>query len=73
MRRAIEERDAELPLELAHARRYRGLHDVKPVGGAREAALLGDRHEGLQLAELHRPSLSPMAITAIAFRRTLSA
>jgi hypothetical protein len=39
------------------------LDDVQPVGGAGEAALLGDRDEGCELPMLNANNLSPKAIT----------
>jgi hypothetical protein len=53
-RGAVEQRGAQLALEAAHGRRDRGLDHVQPVGGAREARLLGDGDEDIELAELHR-------------------
>ena len=63
MSRAVEQRRAELLLELAHAGRDGRLDDVQPVSSAGEAALLGDRDEGGELPQLHAAKLSPNAIT----------
>jgi len=49
----VEQGGAQLSFEVAHAGRDGGLHDVQPVGGAGEAALLGDGDEGGQLPQLH--------------------
>ena len=55
--RAVGERDPELGLELGDLLRERGLRDVDPLGGPREAALLGERDEVSQLAKLDTCSL----------------
>jgi hypothetical protein len=49
VRGAVEQHHPELLLEVAHAGRNRGLHDVQPIGRASEAALLGNRDEGSEL------------------------
>jgi hypothetical protein len=51
--RAVDERGAELALELADLRADAGLADVNALGGAGEVRLLGDGDEVLQLPELH--------------------
>jgi len=58
----LEELDAELALEAPDLRGQPGLRDPEPLGGAREAALLGDRDEIPQVTEVHgRPrTLRPL-------------
>src|SRR5215470_16720374 len=51
---ANEEIDAQLRLELAHARGHVRLHTVKPLGRARHAARLHDRAEDVKIGEVHR-------------------
>ena len=53
-RRAVDELDAELALELFHVRRDVRLHGRERVGGGGERAVLGDGDDGVQLAEVHR-------------------
>ena len=50
---AVEQLDAELTLQPPHLRAHAGLRDQHPLGRAREAAFLDDRHEVLQLPQLH--------------------
>jgi hypothetical protein len=52
-RGAIEQPRAKIPLELAHTGRDGRLDDMQPLGGAREAALFGDREERCDLSQLH--------------------
>src|SRR5204862_2428202 len=52
-RKALEQLDAELGLELPDLGRQAGLSDPQSLGGAREALLLGDRHEVDELTKLH--------------------
>ena len=56
-RRALDERHAELRLEAADLLRERRLRDVLARGGAREVALVGERDEIAQLAQIHAFSL----------------
>jgi hypothetical protein len=53
MRGAVEQRRAELPLDRAHRRRDRRLHQPQPPGRRREPARLGHRHDHLHLPQLH--------------------
>ena len=53
---ALEQRHAELALQLAHRPRDRLLGHVQQLGGAREAELLGDRGEHAQMAQLRHSS-----------------
>ena len=50
---ANEQRHAELRLELADLVGHVRLHGVQRVGRGRERAFLGDREQGLELAQLH--------------------
>ncbi|MNT71466.1 hypothetical protein D3C72_2099530 [compost metagenome] len=52
-RGALEQRRAELLLELADRNRQRRLRHVQALRGAMEIARLGQGHELLQLAEVH--------------------
>ena len=56
-RRALDEREPDLGLQPADLLRQRGLGDVLARGGAREVALVGERHEVAQLAQFHTHSL----------------
>ena len=56
-RRALDERHAELGLEAADLLRQRRLRDVLAGGSAGEMALVGERDEVAQLAEIHALSL----------------
>ena len=51
---AVEQRAADLLLELADLVRQRRLRDVNALGGAGEAQALGERREIAEVAELHR-------------------
>ena len=51
-RGAMEQREAELPLEPRDAARQRGLCDVQALGGTREAQLVGHGQERAQVGEL---------------------
>ena len=53
-RGAVDEGHAELALEPGDVGRHVGLHGVQGAGGGREGAVVGDGHEGAQLAEVHR-------------------
>ena len=64
VRRAVEERDAPLALQVADRRRDGGLDDVQAIGGARERALLGDGDEGLEVAQLHHGHHQTITISA---------
>src|SRR3712207_7638780 len=55
-REALEERDAQLALEVVHLLRERLLRDVEPLRRARVAQLLGDGDEIPEMAELHARS-----------------
>ena len=55
-RRAVEQGLPQLGLEPAHLGAHPRLCDVEPLGRAREARLLGDRHEVLELSQLHNES-----------------
>ena len=50
---AVQQRLAQLALELAHLGADPRLGDVHAGGRAREAGLLGHRHEVLELPQLH--------------------
>ena len=50
---AVEERLADLFLELADLVRQRRLGDVDPLGRAREAQAIGQRHEVAKVPQLH--------------------
>jgi hypothetical protein len=54
---AHEQRGAQLLFEGADRGRESGLGDVEACRGAGEVALLGHRHERLELAELHLATL----------------
>jgi hypothetical protein len=56
-RRTLEKRDADLLLEVLDQSAERGLHDMQPLGGAMEVQLLGDRDEGLQMADIDHPAI----------------
>lgn len=49
-RAAVEQPQAQVVLQRADQRAERGLRQVAQRGGAREAALLGQREEGIELA-----------------------
>ena len=57
-RRAHEQLDPELPLELLDPRRQGGLCDVEDRGGGADGAALGDGHESLDLREEHMSILT---------------
>src|SRR5262245_56515259 len=60
---ADEQIDAQLGLELAHARGHVRLHAVEPLGRARHAAGLHDRAEDMEIGEVHRSlSVSPLSL-----------
>lgn len=69
-RAADEEGDSELVLEVLNATGERRLADVQPSGGARDAALLGDDDEGLDLIEAHEGTLSAPAVRVVGTYRT---
>lgn len=46
---ALEQHDAQLPFDAAHRVRDGGLGAPEPGTGGREAALVGDRHQGPEL------------------------
>ena len=52
--RPIDEGDAQLALELGDVGRDVRLHGVQGLGGAGERPVVGDRHEGGELAKVHR-------------------
>jgi hypothetical protein len=52
----LEQRRAQVALEEADAPADRGLREMEGGRGAREAAAPHDRHERLDVVELHRPS-----------------
>src|SRR5918912_1128830 len=52
-RRAVEKRHAQLRLEASDLLRQRRLRHVQAFRGAAEVALLGDRHERAEVAQLH--------------------
>ena len=58
---AVDEDDAQLPLEAGHVGRDVRLHRVQGPGGGREPAVLGDRHEGRQLPQVHRSIANMMS------------
>lgn len=58
-RRAAQQRDAELVLQLPDRVRKRGLGEVQAFGGAAEVAGLGDGGEVPQVAQFHRAASSP--------------
>src|SRR4051812_31095939 len=63
LRRAFDELDAEIFLELLELRRERGLAHESASGRAPEVARVGDRHEVTQVLEFevrHRCSLSSL-------------
>lgn len=51
---AVEQRLAELALELADRCADRGLRDMDALCGPREIGFLGDRDEVLELPQLHK-------------------
>ena len=52
--RALDQGGAELPLESGHVGRDVGLDRAQMVGGGGERPVLGHRHQGLQVSDLHR-------------------
>ena len=50
---AVDERDAELALEAGDVAGDVRLHGVQGAGGGGERAVVGDRDEGGELAEIH--------------------
>ena len=64
---AHEEVDAELALELAHARGDVGLHAVELFRGPRHAAGLDDGAEDMQVAEIHHSHPEIVLIIIIHF------
>jgi hypothetical protein len=50
---AVDERDAELALELGDVARDVGLHRVERPGRGRERAVVGDGHDGGELSDVH--------------------
>jgi hypothetical protein len=59
----VEQLDAELGLQAPDLRRQTRLGDPEPLGSAREAALLGDRDEVAQMAELHGDQAASASVT----------
>ena len=55
---ALEERQAERLLELAHLHAHRGLAQVELAGGVREGAVARDRGERLEPGELEIHGIS---------------
>ena len=53
---AVDQRRAQLALEVGDVRRHVGLDRVQGAGGGREAAVVGHGGEGGELAEVHRSS-----------------
>ena len=53
---ALEERRAQLAIEQVHAAADRRLGEMERCRRAGESAAPHDRHEGLDVVELHRPS-----------------
>lgn len=51
---ALDDGHAELLFELADAARQRRLRDMTRLRSAREVSLAGERHEILQLTNVHR-------------------
>jgi hypothetical protein len=51
---AIEQAHAEIALDRLDAAAERGLAEVHALGGAREMALVGQRHQVAQALEVHR-------------------
>ena len=49
----VDQGDAELALEAGDVAADVGLHGVQGAGGRRERAVIGDRHERGELAEIH--------------------
>ena len=64
---ALEQQDAEIPLESGDARGHGALHDVQAPRGPGEAPLAGDGGEVFQLPQFHeRPSRHrPVIITIV--------
>ena len=56
---AIEERDAQVPLQRTDLLRERRSGDVQPARGSGEAPLLGHGEEVPELAQVHRTTLPP--------------
>ena len=61
---ALDDRDAELLLELADAARERGLRHVAGLRGAREVLLTRQRHQILQLPDIHPTERNPCQMRA---------
>jgi hypothetical protein len=59
VREAVEERIVDVRLERADALRERRLRNADTPGRTRERALVDDRDEALELAEVHWLNLSP--------------
>ena len=55
---AVDEHRVELLLEAGHVARHVGLHREQRPGGGRERAVVGDRHEGGELAHVHGRTLA---------------
>ena len=53
-RRAVDQGGPQLPLEPGHVGRDVGLDRAQMVGRGRERAVLGHRHQGLEMSEFHR-------------------
>ena len=59
---AVEQRLAQFFFQLADLVRQRRLRDVHALRGAREAQVLGQRHEVAQVSQFHgNPSVTSMA------------
>ena len=69
--RPIQKRRAELRLEPPDLLRQRRLGDVQTLGGAPEVALLGDRDEGAEVAQLHGSAPSRIHIRRLLNRSTI--
>ena len=52
---AVDERRAELALQAGDVAGHVGLHREQGPGGGRERAVVGDRHQGGELADVHLP------------------
>src|SRR5690606_28683841 len=65
----IEQRDAELVLEVADLLAQRRLGSAQPRGGTREAQLFRDRHEITEMPELHCSGRLDQSIGALVERQ----
>jgi len=66
LRLALDQRHAEVFLELADLRGQRGLAHEAALGGPAEVPLVGQRHEVAEVAEVHGQIIASLYRVALA-------